>query len=235
MNNSLLPYLSNVFLLLSLYLSPTVQQQSDINAPIENQQQQQLTLSAPSSRDRIIGSPTSGFYKVDACMLSIEASVCDPDGVLSSDERQRIESKLSELETTTKRNVESNLFTYRGQCPESGLTLKMLIFNYLVDPENTDQKILDLHWKYTLAHPCQRTAVIMLSPGPDYRNRNAQFSSNLYPGAVWSKFYAVSSRNANITPTELVGLYRNSVYPIRRGQFADALESIVNQIRNRVR
>lgn len=68
----------------------------------------------------------------------------------------------------------------------------------------TDQKIRDLHWRYTEAHPCEKTAVIMLSPGPDYRTER-------FLSGVWSKFYAISSQNSGLTPGDLLREYRNSV------------------------
>ena len=68
--------------------------------------QQQFNDASAQGFQQSAGSSASsssvGFYKVDQCMLTLEASVCDPDCVLSQAEADRINEDLIKLQRETQ-------------------------------------------------------------------------------------------------------------------------------------
>lgn len=87
-----------------------------------------------------------------------------------------------------------------------------------------DRRINELLNRHYSLYRCQRPAVMMLSPGPDYRRRFGEVVAEskqqpslyqyVYPNGVWSKFYAISSRDVPVTSGEIVSLYDMEVYPV---------------------
>ena len=60
------------------------------------------------------------------------------------------------------------------------------------------------------SNPCDRMAVMMLSPGPDYRGDQKPLSGT-FPTGVWSNFYAISSSNVPVSSLQMQGFYNNEV------------------------
>jgi len=203
-------------------------EQEQPNRMVRQIQQQQTAMSNPEE-----------VYKVERCLEHFEGKVCDPDDLLNAEEQIKIDQTLMDLESSTAEfgHQQSRLST---SCKQGGIKLAAIIIKEIQDQQTVDRKINEMLYKRSLTHPCERAAVIMLSPGPDYRNQPHQqiqqqtIFGGQFPVAVWSKFYGISNINVPVHSSEIVQFYDQQKLLIRQGKYAEALLNIIHDFKQRV-
>jgi len=175
--------------------------------------------------------------EVEQCLQQFQAQLCDPSNLLTPAEQKEINSALQELKTVTSQPAEAG---DRDPCQQGGIMLSILLLKDVQDPMATDQKINERINFWRREHPCDKTAVAMLSPGPDYRSAKEQAGDRSklpyqysYPVGVWSKFYGITNINVPVRPNELVQLYDIEKPLIRVGEYMKAILKLIHGVRDK--
>uniref|UniRef100_A0A914IEC9 TPM domain-containing protein n=1 Tax=Globodera rostochiensis TaxID=31243 RepID=A0A914IEC9_GLORO len=152
------------------------------------------------------------------CLQKIEPRVCDPQNVLSEDERTKLDALLVRVEEGTKREGYPLKIRSKG-CGSNGITMPVVQLKIASDDMDTLQtQLTDLLQEYTDAHPCKRIAFVVLNADDD-KVENRRF----WTGTNW---------NVNVKPMEVVALYRDAIKFVQNADYAQALSSIAEKFLN---
>ncbi|KAI3412147.1 hypothetical protein GPALN_002189 [Globodera pallida] len=141
------------------------------------------------------------------CLQKVEPRVCDPQNVLSEDERTKLNALLVRVEEGTKRHGHTLFYSIKEGyplkirskgCGSNGITMSVVQLKIASDDMDTLQtQLTDLLQEHTEAHPCKRITFVVLNADDDkVENR---------------RFWTASNWNVNVKPIEVVELYRKAV------------------------
>ncbi|VDM50038.1 unnamed protein product [Toxocara canis] len=103
--------------------------------------------------------PTAGDFK--RCNMMTTASICDPDEVLTKEQRYRLNHELHQLESRTRQDHAPDF------CQKKGITAAMAIANHVRG--GSEQAVKDMAnqmlKKWTLDNQCQKSVVIVVAVG----------------------------------------------------------------------
>uniref|UniRef100_A0A915CJL7 TPM domain-containing protein n=1 Tax=Parascaris univalens TaxID=6257 RepID=A0A915CJL7_PARUN len=149
--------------------------------------------------------PTIGDFK--RCNMKTTASICDPDAILTEQQRYRLNHELHQLESRTRQDHAPDF------CQKKGITAAMAIAKHVRG--GSEQAVRDMAnqmlRKWSLDDQCQKSVVIVV--------------------AIEDKrFWVARSPRVPVYAAEFNQIFADQKSAFERGDYAQALGNIVQQI-----
>ncbi|KAL3104444.1 hypothetical protein niasHT_025947 [Heterodera trifolii] len=147
-------------------------------------------------------------------MTAAEANLCDPDGLLTTEEREKLNKALAEMSKSI------GLGRGESKCDKKGLTAVLAIANHISktanDQSNAAKKMADgLMRRWHLDDECGKAFVMLVAVGD-------------------KKFWTSRMKGVPIVGTEFTRMFTDQKNLFRSGKYAEGLENIVKEIGNRM-
>jgi hypothetical protein len=182
--------------------------------------------------------------KIEKCLQQFETKVCDPDQLLHVGQKEQVDSVLKELEFSTiesKQQLQTGRWT---NCKVGGIKLAAIVIKDVQNHQIFDQKINYMLMQQAQLNPCERLAVLIISPGKDQRTGGQQFQTlneggqtiyyYRFPVGGWSKFYGIQNLNMPVLFSEIAEIYDQQKPLIRQGELFQSLKNIIHSFNERV-
>lgn len=157
----------------------------------------------------------TGPSSLQKCLEKIAPVVCDPSGLLSQEQAQKLDAALEQL---NKQTIQENYAfdkTQREKCGQRGITMPLVLLKEnSQDFSSTEKMLVDMNKEWSVKNPCDRVAILMLNAADKVEQR---------------RFWAGRNWNVNVEPSEMIKLYEKENDYIVKADYVQALLNILRE------